>query len=382
MNIGIDATFLARDKRGMGRVTRSLIERFFGLSNHSFYFIMVKFRSDERSIRSLFPGQELQFISPRDAKVNSLDVIWFPWNRTDFLPQCRRVVSIHDLVPFRYFKSRKGSEGYRDRKRIKLASEAADKIITPSEFSKDEICTFLEIPGHKIEVIPHGVDECFCKCEIDKEKEASMLDRFSKGLPFILFVGNVEKRKNVEILINAFGDAKKNYTFPHKLIIAGKCPGVLSTGNGSGGIAGILNRIGISKRLKKNRLLSLMEKLAVSDDVIWLGEVNDDDLAWLYKLARLFVFPSYYEGFGLPVLEAMACGVPSIVSQISSVEEVAGDAAVYFDAKNYLELSEKIWQVLSDADLSKRLEKMGLERSNQFSWDTSAQKVLKVLEDH
>lgn len=380
MKIGIDATFFSRDRRGMGRVARTIFDRFLRFYPHDFYLIMVKYKTDQKKIKDLFPGKELQFISPKDPCINGLDVVLFPWNRIDFHPSCRRVVVIHDMVPYRFFKPRKSSEGYEDRKRIKMACEAADRIITPSEFSKQEICTFLEIPHDKIHVIHHGVDESFCTCDIDRAKEATFLDRFSKGLPFILFVGNVEKRKNVEILLTAFGEAKKKYTFPHKLIVAGKCPGSLVSSNGGTGLSHLLSKVGLGKKAKKHRLAYMVEKLSIGDEVIWLGEVGDEDLLWLYRLAQLFVFPSEYEGFGMPILEAMASGVPSIVSNISSATEVAGDAALYFDVKDPRELAEKIWLVLSDMDLAARLQRTGLERAHQFQWDTSVRKFMEILE--
>jgi len=381
MQIGIDATFLARDRRGMGRVARSVIEKFIEFFDHEFYLIMVKHRSDEGIISQFFKGGKFQFINPKDPRMKLLDVVWYPWNRIDILPNCRRVVTIHDLAPFRFFTSRKGSVGYNDRKRIKTAAEASDKIITPSEFTKNEICTFLEVPPEKIEVIHHGVDDNFCQIEYDRDRAAALLDKFSNGLPYILYVGNVEKRKNVETLIDAFGKAKKSYTFPHKLVIAGKLPPALLKGYGASGWTRVLSSIGIPRKQKKNHLLALTEKLAIKDEVIWLGEVNDQELVALYNMAKLFVFPSYYEGFGLPILEALSCGVPSIASSIPSFEEVAGESVLYFDPKNPSDLAEKIWLVISDSLLSNRMRKLGSERASQFKWDNSAHKHMKILEE-
>jgi glycosyltransferase involved in cell wall biosynthesis len=381
MNIGVDASFLARDKRGMGRVAFNVISNFLEIYQHDFYFIMVKHTADIKSIQQMFPESQINFISPKDQKVKELDVVWFPWNRVDFLPSCRRVITIHDMAPFRFSDGRKGSEGYRDRNRIKMASEAADRIITPSEFSRNEICTFLEIPQEKIEVIPHGVDECFCHHELEADKTAELLDRFSKGLPYILFVGNVEKRKNVEILIDGFGKAKKSCTFPHKLVLAGKCPNAVLHSRGLRDWSQVLMKIGIGKKTKKNCLVTLTEKLGIQEEVIWLGEVSDDDLICLYNLAKLFIFPSHYEGFGLPLLEAMACGVPCIASRIDAHVEVGGDAVEYFDARNPDELAEKLWQIISDSELSNKMKKMGIDRSHQFKWDVSAARHMKVLEE-
>jgi glycosyltransferase involved in cell wall biosynthesis len=380
MKIGIDVSFLARDRRGMGRVTRNIIEKLLELFDHEFSFVMIKHKSDEKAIRQLFPQNTPEFLNYADSAIKNLEVIWFPWNRIDFLPACRRVVTIHDVAPYRFSNSRRGSEGYNDRKRIKNATDASDHIITPSEFSKNEICTFLEVAPEKIEVIPHGVEDSFTPMEIDRDKTAQLLDSFSKGLPYILFVGNVEKRKNVEVLLEAFGKAKKEYTFPHKLVIAGKVPRVVAQGDGTSRWSQVLSRIGIARNGRKNHLVALAEKLAIKDDVIWLGEINDEELIYLYNLAKLFVFPSFYEGFGLPLLEAMACGVPCISSDIPALVEVGAEAVVYFDPRNAAELTAKLWQVISDSDLSAKLRKIGLERSRLFRWELSAHKHMKILE--
>jgi glycosyltransferase involved in cell wall biosynthesis len=380
MKIGIDVSFLARDRSGMGRVTRNIIDKFLELFDHEFFFVLVKHKTDEKAIRQLFPGNVPECVHYTDSTVKNLEVIWFPWNRIDFLPACRRVATIHDVAPYRFSNSRRGSEAYNDRKRIKHASEASDSIITPSEFSKSEICTFLEVAPEKIEVIPHGVEDSFALLEIDRDKTAQLLDTFSKGLPYILFVGNVEKRKNVEVLLEAFGKAKKEYTFPHKLVIAGKVPRVVAHGDGTSRWSQVLSRIGIAKNVWKNHLVALAEKLAIKDDVIWLGEIDDEKLVYLYNLAKLFVFPSFYEGFGLPLLEAMACGVPCIASDVPALAEVGGDAVVYFDPRNAGELSQKLWEAISDSELSAKLRKAGIERAHQFRWEISAHKHMKILE--
>lgn len=380
MKIGIDVTFLGRDRRGMGRVTRSVIEKFLKKYEHRFYFILTKFKSDAKTIQSMFPDYDLRFLTLKDPKINTLDVVWYPWNRIDFVPECRKVVTIHDVAPYRFSNCQRGCEGFKDRKRIKAAAELADRIITPTEFSRSEISTFLEIPQSKIVVIHHGIEPNFCKKEIGRDDASQFINRMSKGFPYVLFVGNVEKRKNVEILLDGFGIAKRKYTFPHKLIIAGECPRVLQNGNDESSWTKILTKLGVTDKLKKNSLLTLLEKLSIKDDVIWLGEVAEDDLVNLYNLAKLFVFPSQYEGFGLPILEAMSCGVPCVVSKIPSVIEVAGDAAMFFDAKDSEALADSIWQVISDSDLSNLLIKSGINRSARFKWEDASAKLMKVLE--
>ncbi len=376
MKFGIDGSFLIKDTRGMGRVTRALTKIMLDSSAHEYYFLMPFHRKDEQKIAKLFLPKQIEFVSPSDEMVKTFDAVWFPWNRVDFFPSCRRIVSVYDLAPYR-FPSLNKQDGYRDRRRLKQACEAADTIITCSEFSKSEIMTFLDIPADKITVIGLGVDEEFSPSSGDGEK--SFLNFFSDGMPYILFVGSVEKRKNLEVLLYGFDEAKRKYNIPHKLLIAGSAPeGLLKSGKRNKNLLESLTGYFVKK--KADRIVSVFGKLEFKEQINWLGEVADRDLVNLYSFASLFVFPSLYEGFGIPLLEAFASGVPALISDIPVFREIAGDAADFFDCRDKSDLALKMSGILLDPDFASELKRRAYERVKLFDWKMSASEHLRVLE--
>ena len=374
MKIGIDVSFLDRDKRGMGRVTRALLEIMLASSEHEYYFIMPFHRKDEPKIAKIFSPRRIEFLQTDENSLKELDVVWYPWNRVDFYPSCKRVVSIYDVAPYR-FTSKIKQDGFRDRKRLRSSCDSADVIITSSEFSKLEIMTFLDIPKEKIVVIGLGVDEQFQPSS--GEGESSFLNFFSDGLPYVFFVGSVEKRKNLEVLLAGFDEAKRKYNIPHNLLIAGSSPKELASKAGKNLFDNIT---GLITKKKPEPIVSTFNKLEFKDSVKWLGEVSDRDLVNLYAFSSLFVFPSLYEGFGIPLLEAFASGVPALVSDIPVFREIALDSAYYFDCRDKSDLAAKMTRILTDPEVVAQLKIKAFERLKDFSWEKSAMKHIKVLE--
>jgi glycosyltransferase involved in cell wall biosynthesis len=172
---------------------------------------------------------------------------------------------------------------------------------------------------------------------------------------FILFVGTLEPRKNIIRLLEAYARIKDK--LPHKLVIAG------------------------TKGWLYQPIFEAVKRLSLRNNVIFLGYVDDGNLPALYNLADLFVYPSIYEGFGLPVLEAMACGIPVITSNVSSLPEVAGDAAVLVDPYNVKELAGAMKHVLTNASLRKQVINKGFQQAKNFSWKKCARETLKVYEE-
>lgn len=376
MKIGIDTSFLAADTRGMGRANRNIITALLDEGTHEIYFVMVSHGADEPKIRKLFPLRELSFLSMGDSKAGMLDLFWFPWSRVDFFPSCRRIVTIHDLVPYRFSHSAGTRSGYNDRQRLKQACETADHIITPSEFSRQEIITYLDVPGERITAIHHGVEENFRPS--DGEGDEHYLNHFSSGQPYILFVGSVEKRKNLSVLLEAFDLMKKEYELPHKLVVAGKNP-VQGGGNGGGGFSGLLNRLGIVSPAAADGAVGSYRSMEYASDVVWLGEITEQQLLKLYSLAELFVFPSIYEGFGLPMLESFASGVPVLAADIPVFREIGHSAACYFPCRSRKELAENMYIILTDNKVRSYMRKAGFSRVKSFTWTNSAFNHLKVF---
>jgi glycosyltransferase involved in cell wall biosynthesis len=184
-----------------------------------------------------------------------------------------------------------------------------------------------------------------------KTLEEYPFERWSIRRPYILAVGNLQPRKNLLRLIEAFAQLITERRIPHQLVLAGKA------------------------KWRESDIHRTVRRLGIEDRIVFTGRVPDEDLACLLNGAELFVYPSLYEGFGLPVLEAMACGTPVVTSNCTSIPEVAGDAALLVDPYRVDELADAIHHVLSDESLRARLREKGLARSQMFSWRQTARKT-------
>lgn len=249
----------------------------------------------------------------------------------------KNLLVIHDLAWMRYPQafSKKFYLWYKFL--IPRIAKKALLIFTVSKFSKKEIAENLNIPPEKIKVIYNGINEKFRPLGLKREK-------------FILWIGSFQPYKNLENLFLAFKIFKKNLP-EYKLYLVG----------------------GLNKRVFRKIKLSKIEGIE------FLGEKEDEELIKLYNQASLFVFPSLYEGFGLPVLEAMACGCPVVASKIPSLEEIYGDAVVYVDPYDPESIANGMIKILTDENLQKELIKKGLEKVKQFGWDKTANEILNYL---
>ena len=226
----------------------------------------------------------------------------------------------------------------------RIAREAS-KIITISEFSKKEIMCLLNVPEDKIHVIYCAISENVINL--------SSPEVYSKYANYILSVSSLDPRKNFKNLIMAYNRLKLSET---RLVIVGS-----------------ENKVFADSKLRNI--------INTSKDIIFTGYVSDEELAVLYKNAKLFVYPSLYEGFGLPPLEGMACGCPVVVSNAASLPEVCGDAAYYVDPYDIDDIAKGIYEVLTDDKLQHELRQKGLERVKLFSWKESAEKLLSVIQE-
>ena len=221
----------------------------------------------------------------------------------------------------------------------------AKKIITISEFSKCELNKFTGIAKQNITSIPLGVD---------MESSTVKTDTPIYTKPYILFVGNVKPHKNLNNLVLAF--SKILDKLPHNLVIVGKKDGFIT-----------------DNKFDPRIIESL------GDRIMFTGYVNDDDLKNYYTHADAFVFPSFYEGFGLPLLEAMAARCPVIASNVASIPEVCGDGAIYFDPYNADDIASKIVLTLSDKKLCSTLKDRGYNHALKYSWDNTIKSTSKVI---
>ncbi|MGS2721768.1 glycosyltransferase family 4 protein [Paraglaciecola aestuariivivens] len=297
-----------------------------------------------------------QFLFPHVAVPNQinklkLDVVHFTNNIVPISCTTPYVVTIHDMTPFVIPDSFKRFHGRYQRWYFKLAAKNASKIITVSQNSKNDICRLLNVNDEKVVVVPLAPLENPATINLSDNDDPEYLNS-----PYLLYVGAIHPRKNVKRLIQAFGLLKKNNKIPHKLMIAG------------------------AKRWGNDEIDGLIKKLQLDDEVQFLGRVSDELLNKLYKNCSAFVYPSIYEGFGLPVIEAMAQGAPVVTSLGSSLEEVAGDAAELIDPYSEQDIARGLEKVLLNKQYADDLRQKGILRANEFTWEKTAQGILNVLE--
>jgi len=235
---------------------------------------------------------------------------------------------------------------------VPMAAKAASAVITISESSKKDIARYLSVKPEKIRVAYPAVEKIFAQ---DGEKNSEILSLLKVAKPYILFAGSMDPRKNLLNLVRAFVKLKRDTQLPHELIIAG---------------ANNVNFKTIDFGIQINE-----------GNIRFIGYVNDAELKSLYQEAEVFVYPSLYEGFGLPPLEAMACGTPVIVSNTSSLPEVCGDAAYYVDPLNIESIADGMRAVLDNEELKSSMRVKGLERASKFRWGNCAKETLEVLKE-
>ena len=270
--------------------------------------------------------------------------------RTD----CPTVLTIHDLSMLLYPQTHKGRIVRRARRRLPLMARAATMIITDTETIRQEINEHLQIPLARIVTVSGAARSCFRRLEF--EQTADTRKWLGIGDEFLLYVGTIEPRKNLLTLVRAFEAVMSRRKSRLQLVIAGR------------------------KGWMVDDLFAYVKRSPVASSIIFTGYLSDDQLAALYSSCTLFVYPSLYEGFGLPPLEAMACGAPVIASRIPSIAEVVGAAAKLIAPERVTELTEAIVQLLDDAPLRQRLSLAGKKCVAEFSWAQAARTVRDVYQ--
>ena len=254
-----------------------------------------------------------------------------------------------------------------------LSIKKAKKIITISNSSKSDIIKEYGISSDKVVVVYPGVKEISnIKYQISNMDE--LQKKFGIDGDYILFVGTLQPRKNIVRLIEAFSKVVQNYSSSERSESRSR----FSTSSNNKGLQLVI--IG-KKGWMFDDILSAPEKFGVKDNVLFIDNAADEDLPSLYQHAQFFILPSLYEGFGLPILEAMNYGCPVITSNVSSLPEAGGDAALYVDPQNPEDIAEKMKKLLSDDNLKKELVEKGYIQVKKFSWEKTARETLKALEE-
>lgn len=269
---------------------------------------------------------------------------------------CHTVVTIHD-ISYEFFP-----EFFSPRDRtllstfVPVSAKRASKIITVSNNTKQDIIERYGVDEDSIVVTHEAADPAFAQIT-DERLLRRVRDEYGISDDFLLAVGNLQPRKNLPRLVEAFADLIQSGAIRHQLVIAGQA------------------------FWRESEIIDLVEDKHLQDHVVFTGYVPREDLVLLYNAATLFLYPSLYEGFGLPPLEAMACGTPVITSNCSSLPEVVGDAALLIDPRDTEQLAQAVAKALSSDELRRELSLRGLERAKSFSWERTARETLSVYEE-
>lgn len=306
-------------------------------------FKIIRFNSGSSFIRNFWELNQL-------CKKYNLDLLHTQYF-IPFIRSCKVVCTIHDICFEHYKNIFTKKEYYRQKLLIPYAAKHSEFIYTVSEHAKNDIATSYKISPDKIIVTYDAVNtDEFRVLSSDELNEQELRHKYNIGdADYVLSVGNLQPRKNLPRLIEAFNDWKKDKNNNAKLVIVGKKAWMYSD---------ILRTAG-----------------STNDDIIFTDYVSDKDLVRLYNAARCFIYPSFFEGFGIPPLEAMACGKPVGVANTSALPEVVGDAGLLFDPFDTDEIRNKMDELYGNSETWNKLSKAGLERAKHFSWEVSSKKI-------
>lgn len=374
MRIAVDYTAAVNQTAGIGRFVRSLITAAVEIDQRNRYVLVharpnagavLDFPSAENVTRRQLPiperlltilWQRAKLPVPLDLFTGAIDLFHSPDFVLPPLRTARTILTVHDLA-FLLFPEC-AHEALREYllRTVPPSARRASFIVADSENTANDVICLLGVPPERVAVVPGGVDARFQPVE-DPTRRQMMRQRLGVGnAPYILFVGVIEPRKNLQGLIEAFELIKQHHKLPHKLVVVGR-KGWLSEG-----------------------IYEKFESSPVRDDIIFPGFIADEELPTLYSAAAALAMPSFYEGFGLPLLEAMACGTPVVSSNAASLPEVVGDAGPKVDPNDVEALAESLAQVLTDESLRAANRARGLERAAQFTWRAAAKRLLDVYE--
>jgi glycosyltransferase involved in cell wall biosynthesis len=363
MRIGIDARLVFYNRAGIGEYIVQLVEALSKLDPTDDRFIVLQSRKDKLPIinsngferRSLWTPSHNRFEQMTlsfEVSQLGLDLLHSP----DFIPpfrrNCKSIITVHDLAFLLYphFLTKESARYYGQ---IDQAWRKTNHIIAVSEATKQDSIKMLGVPEKKITVIHEAANPIYRV--VDKEKACQIAkEKYKLDQDFILFVSTIEPRKNLPGLLRAYRRLRDDYKRKEILVLAG--------------LNGWL----------WEEVYETVEALNLEKCVAFLGRVPSEDLVYLYNATRLFVHPSFYEGFGLTPLEAMTCGAPVIVSNTAALPEVVGDAGMMINPHDIDGLTVAMWRMLTEEELRQTHIEKGLKRAQKFSWEKAAEQTLEV----
>jgi glycosyltransferase involved in cell wall biosynthesis len=370
MKIAVNTRFLIKDKlEGIGWFTYESLKRIVHKHpEHTFYFIF------DRPFDSsfVFAKNVIPVVTGLPARHPFL---WYVWFQVSLKKALRKLQPdlflstdgyvplgidiptlnvIHDLNFHHYPKSlpflvRKYYQYY-----FPKFAEAASRLATVSNYSKQDISTIYNIKPDKIDVVYNGSNPIYTP--ILPSVKTDVRNEYTQGNPYFIFVGAFNPRKNLARLLQAFEQFKGKYDLPHRLVLVGE------------------------KMFKTKEMNQVLESMKFSEEVIFTGRKSPDDLKKLYGAAEALCFVPYFEGFGIPLIEAMNCGIPIMAANATSLPEIASEAALLVDPFDVNEMSEGLYKIATDQKLRDKLSLYGQFRKNVFSWEATADKLWASME--
>ncbi len=365
MRIGIDTRMI--DWSGVGRYTQNLLKGIARVDKENQYVLFchqasISLVPDASNFSKVIVTQPVFSMSSqlswaREVSQANLDIFHSPHFVLPLIFTPNSVVTVHDLIPLLFpgnLRSKAAQMYYTTM--IKLTTKKSDKIIAVSNCTKKDLIANLDISARKIRVIPEAADERYRKIKRTKEHDI-VLKKYGIRGRYLLYVGNYKPHKNLIRLVEAFAKVKQNLTEDYQLVFVGP------------------------RDKKYPEVGRLVKKLELKKKVVLAGFIPEEELLVLYNTAAALVFPSLYEGFGLPPLEAMACGLPVVASNTSSLPEVVDNAALLVNPEHIEEIRQAISKILGDEGLRKELQKKGLVQAKKFSWEKTAEKTIEVYKE-
>jgi glycosyltransferase involved in cell wall biosynthesis len=363
--VGIDARKLT--DFGIGSYVRNLLEAIARRPEARAYLFRVYVRGADLSAVPALP-ENFQVVQDDSPGYSVSELTRFAWrllrDRLDLfhathyvippLARARAVVTIHDIIHVLYpqFLPNRAALVYA-RVMIRRALKRADRILTVSYNSKRDLVDYFGIPPARIEVVYNGVADRFRPeaAHADRDRVAG---KYGLPRPYLLFLGGEKPHKNVRNVLRAFAEARREKALPHALVLAGPMP------------------------KNRSRVEALISALDLDQRVVRPGVVPEEDLPGLFAGADAFIYPTLYEGFGLPVIEAMACGVPVLTSSTSALQEIAGGYAYLVDPMDVDAIAHGIVDLATDPKRRQEFAELGKRRARDFSWDRAAEETLRI----
>jgi glycosyltransferase involved in cell wall biosynthesis len=366
MNIVINARVLNERQGGPARYTMNVIRELATIDRTNHYHILMydsmdfDFRLPENFTVKVVRLRSKLFFDylyiPFFSWLNRIDIYLFPKNTFSPLVRGKKIPVYHDIVYFEDFDFRefKFFDNLHHRMMIPVAARFSVIDLTVSDFTASRMKSLLHIRPDKIRVVKEGVEPHFKKIS-DTKKLTRTAEKYNIKTPFFFYAGSLSPRKNMVNLIKAFTKIKDS--IPHVVYFTG------------------------GDSWLDTEVHDMITKNGLHDRIIKLGFISEEELVIMYNLADCYLYPSLYEGFGLPILEAQACGCPVITSNVSSCPEVAGEGALYVDPRNIDEIAQSMLRIAKDKKLKQSLIAAGMKNCRRFTWEKTARGILDVFNE-